>query len=473
MKRWWRSSLFDGTYDEEVAVWIEDSGNDDDDEEEEEAEVEEELLAGLFDDSILSSYDDDAAVELPADDTFDLSEVLLDFYGPNGSKDDLLVNVVPPDFDSADVLDVHNDFDHVLEDLFVPKWSVPGLFEDGSPPPRPVPAEDDPAVVDDVKYDVPTPDFAVELPNGADDTFDLSKVLLDFYGPNGSKAELLVNVVPPDFEAADVLNVCEDFGPVFADLLISKRSAGLLEDGLLYCPSSSSVPTQDDIPPLTVVQPVECEVPAPDISSAVHANASYLIGVVVDGLQNPTLDPLQALRHPCLDLTLDPSACVPMSYSLSPLENGIEKVLSDVRPEGVNSENALSKTGLCTHESVASIDLANANANGNDDERMRLWQQVTQEVHDIQKKVRYVYLVSYNRSHLITLLSGEPMAASSGIITFSSVPSEQNEFQRMRAKLRCPPNMTEQNKRLRRVWDLHGTEKSRALKEQHLQKAER
>jgi hypothetical protein len=233
--------LLDGTYDVEDAVWIEDSGDD-----EEEAEVEEEFPAG-FDDSVLGSDNDNAAgLLIGADDTFDLSTVLLGFYGPDGSKADLLVNVVPPEFDSADVLDVLDDFDPALEDLFVPKWSVPGLFEDGSP--SSVPALDDPAVVNAVKHDVPTPDFAVELPNGADDTFDLSDVLLDFYGPDGSKAELLVNVVPPDFKTSDVLDVCNDFDP---DLFVSKgRVRGLLEDGWLYRPSSSSVPAQDDVLPL-------------------------------------------------------------------------------------------------------------------------------------------------------------------------------------------------------------------------------
>jgi hypothetical protein len=53
----------------------------------------------------------------------------------------------------------------------------------------------------------------------------------------------------------------------------------------------------------------------------------------------------------------------------------------------------------------------------------------------------------------------------------SPVPSDQNEFQRMRAKLHPPPNLTEQDKRIRQVWDLHGTEKGRTLKEQYLQKA--
>jgi hypothetical protein len=177
--------LRDGTYDEEDAVWIEDSGVEDGDEDEE-AEVEEELLAELFDNSILSIDDDNAAAEPPngADDSFDLSMALLDFYTPDGSKDELLVNVEPPDFDLADVPDVYEDFDLVLEDPFVSKRVLPGLYEDGLP--FSIPAQDGVlpgTAVDLVEYEVPTPDFAVEPPSGADDTFDLTETLLNFYGP--------------------------------------------------------------------------------------------------------------------------------------------------------------------------------------------------------------------------------------------------------------------------------------------------
>ncbi|KAF8237373.1 hypothetical protein L208DRAFT_1389387 [Tricholoma matsutake] len=47
----------------------------------------------------------------------------------------------------------------------------------------------------------------------------------------------------------------------------------------------------------------------------------------------------------------------------------------------------------------------------------------------------------------------------------------QNDHELQRAMLRRPPNMTEQQKRLRRVWDLQGTDKGQALKERILHKA--
>jgi hypothetical protein len=46
----------------------------------------------------------------------------------------------------------------------------------------------------------------------------------------------------------------------------------------------------------------------------------------------------------------------------------------------------------------------------------------------------------------------------------------QSELQRMRENLRRPKNMTEQEKRIRKVWELHGTEKGQALKERHFHK---
>ena len=40
----------------------------------------------------------------------------------------------------------------------------------------------------------------------------------------------------------------------------------------------------------------------------------------------------------------------------------------------------------------------------------------------------------------------------------------------MRARLRQPANMTEQERRVRTVWGLQGTEKGRALKEKFVKK---
>jgi hypothetical protein len=45
------------------------------------------------------------------DDLFDLNQVLEDFYGSEGTKQELLLNVEPPDFDKADIIDIYRDFD--------------------------------------------------------------------------------------------------------------------------------------------------------------------------------------------------------------------------------------------------------------------------------------------------------------------------------------------------------------------------
>jgi hypothetical protein len=52
----------------------------------------------------------------------------------------------------------------------------------------------------------------------------------------------------------------------------------------LYCPSPPSVPVQDEAPAPIVVDPVECDIPAPGFASVVHVDASCPISVVVDSL---------------------------------------------------------------------------------------------------------------------------------------------------------------------------------------------
>jgi hypothetical protein len=114
-----------------------------------------------------------------------------------------------------------------------------------------------------------------------------------------------------------------------------------------------------------------------------------LIGVVDDNSPGSS-----SAIHPSIleELKLDISAYVPTSCSLSPPENGIEEVFSDVCLEAVGFENPLRKTGLGSHgsaESSAPIDIASANENEN--ERTRLWQQVTQE--SMTSRTRYVMFV--------------------------------------------------------------------------------
>jgi len=72
-------------------------------------------------------------------------------------------------------------------------------------------------------FDKPVDDNASAEPQQdcKDSSFDLSQVLLDFYGPDGSKAELLVNVASPNFNAADVLDVYDDFVPIWEDVFRS------------------------------------------------------------------------------------------------------------------------------------------------------------------------------------------------------------------------------------------------------------
>ena len=112
-----------------------------------------ELLAGLFDTPIprcedmdedwdqpfeeasgapILSCDDEAMEQRHCiDDSFDLSAVLFDFYGPNKVKTELLVNVTPPVFDQADIIGICDDFVSVFENVFLLKGSVPAVAEHG------------------------------------------------------------------------------------------------------------------------------------------------------------------------------------------------------------------------------------------------------------------------------------------------------------------------------------------------------
>jgi hypothetical protein len=103
-----KGQLWDWIYEMEEAIWMKDNVEDDDEEEEEEPEME--LLAESFDESM---NEQDTGNE-----TLNLSEILMDFYGPDGSKAELLINVTPPDFDRADIFDIFDDFLPVWEDVF-------------------------------------------------------------------------------------------------------------------------------------------------------------------------------------------------------------------------------------------------------------------------------------------------------------------------------------------------------------------
>ncbi|KAF8228521.1 hypothetical protein L208DRAFT_238388 [Tricholoma matsutake] len=168
-------------------------------------------------------------------------------------------------------------------------------------------------------------------------------------------SQLLANVLPPDFDVADILDASDDVVPAFEDALASKQSA----------PASI-----EDAPPRIVTGTTEHDPPTANFESASGA-------VVAAVNELPNFHPTWPWRR--------------------------------VTGEAENVENTedLGRWKLCP-------------------------------------------------------------------VSVPPTPSPfdmQNELQQMRAKLRPPPNMTEQQKRLRRVWDLQGTDKGQVLKERLLRKA--
>jgi hypothetical protein len=180
-----------------------------------------------------------------------MMEVLQEFYGVDGTKQELLVNMPTLDFDLADVDGIYEDFfplpcltSHVmmkdlstvveidenllylladldgLDDMQQKFFSMPDLGL---------------ADVDDM-YDYLSPcltkqqsldKLAIPLclssqgssfmnhknTGDDDDSFDLDQVLDKFYGSDSIKQELLLNVEPPDFDKADIIDIYGDFDP--------------------------------------------------------------------------------------------------------------------------------------------------------------------------------------------------------------------------------------------------------------------
>jgi len=142
------------------------------------------------------------------------------------------------------------------------------------------------------------------------------------------------------------------------------------------------------------------------------------------------------------------------------------EALSDV----VNTEKVekMDRRVLCSLRPSTDLGASADNAEGT-----RRWpRRVTREFQQVQNEVcyplawlLYASLMCYQED--LRKWQLRPVSTSP-----SSSPSEsENELQRMRAKLRPPPQMTDQQRRVRQVWSLQGTEKGQMLKEQHLRKA--
>ena len=117
-------------------------------------------------------------------------------------------------------------------------------------------------------------------PNGADDTFDLSEVLLDFYGSDGSKVELLQDVAAPDFNAADDIGIYYDFYSLLEEgwsfCLGPSRSSVVLQD--VDLPSCSSVMLRGEVTPSVII---DCGLSTPDFA-VVDDDISYPADEVED-----------------------------------------------------------------------------------------------------------------------------------------------------------------------------------------------
>jgi hypothetical protein len=324
---------------------------------------------------------------------------------------------------------------------------------------------DEPIVISD--------DVAMEQQNGGDDSFDLSEVLAGCYGPDGTGAEYLVNVVLPDFDAVDVLGIYDDFAPVFENVFGSKLSVPLpLEDGWLLDCSSSPSPAQEKVP-LPIV--TDTDLPTLHLEPAAEVDASDPVVVVADSLRD---SPIQ------LFLPEETSPCLlPADDSPSPAvvnEKGAEeeKVFSDIGAEVIDSENVgivAEEVGLAycgeNVEVSAPIDIDVPNLN--EKTKTLLWRGVTREVESLQNDVCCIYVALLHLSHMNVYFQ-ETLRWRLRPVSLppSPAPSDlQNELQRIRQNLRRPKNMTDQEKRIRKVWELHGSEKAQTLKERLLRKA--
>jgi hypothetical protein len=249
--------LFDATFEEDRAICLE-SG----DEEEEEEEVANELLAGLVDEidesfslsAHVPSSPYTAAVSIPAgapqevlveENSFDMMPVLQEFYGVDGTKQELLVNTPAPNFDLADVDAVYEDFSplpcstsHVMMEgsstvVEIDENSLYLRAHLDGPDGMPQELFSMPDLADVHDYLSPhltkrrSDKLAIPLCSSSrgssfkkrkntgddDDSFDLHQVLDEFYGLDGTKQELLMNVEPPDFGKADIIDIYGDFDP--------------------------------------------------------------------------------------------------------------------------------------------------------------------------------------------------------------------------------------------------------------------
>ena len=219
-------------------------------------------------------------------------------------------------------------------------------------------------------------DEAVEERRCVDDSFDLSAVLFDFYAPNKVKAELLVNVTPPVFDQADVVDICDDFIPVFENVfLLNGRLPTVAEHGWLVAPSlPSSRSPIDEPPPSAIFGPSGCTLPLLTFSSA---------------LQVGILNPLSALP-----LFSGGDTTVEQALDTVPLNNRPAAVYKTGEQTEVHIDSGAASLDMTVgSHKHRPIDDVPVDAGGIDEET-KTWPrgQVTRESQEFHNEVRYISL---------------------------------------------------------------------------------
>jgi hypothetical protein len=256
-------------------------------------------------------------------------------------------------------------------------------------------------------------------------------------GPGGTKTGL-VNVLPGD--------IYDVFGPTVENVIRSRhRETASIEDSpeWMFCPQASSSLVLE-VPPTFTPDPLKLG----QESRALPVEVCDVFGLTVEntfGSGRRGTAPIEdgPERSLCPPPSSSPAPEVPPTSTLNPLKIGAHAdVLSDV----VGAEEKqrtwplrrVMRESMASQNQVSCISLARAASS-------------LRGCHCFQED-----------PHRWQLRPVSP--------TRSPGPPEVNELQRMRAALRRPSNMTDQEKRLRQVWELHGTEKGRALKERHLRR---
>jgi hypothetical protein len=250
-----------------------------------------------------------------------------------------------------------------------------------------------------------------------DETLDLSEILMDFYGPDGSKAELLVDVTPPDFDAADVFDVVDDFLPVWEDMFRSTPvtlPSTLAED--LCAPLLPSTPALDKDSPSNV--PGQCDLPAPSLEVTTTPVPGEALFIILDPIHceapasDPDVDPQVDISSPTVaaegptpqkfdsepsagtttplskvlsipnDTVLDTSANSLSLLTVAEAKCRDEGPVSNIHHEDIRTGDVDGVAEPCRRE--ASIDLVDADHGG---KKTWPWRRVTAELQHLQSKV--------------------------------------------------------------------------------------